>query len=686
MLSSLVRFRPNRFVRRRWFWLLNGVLLLLYLWTLTGQTRVAVTVNNGVCTAIVPGRTVQVECPQLRAGSRVGLYLQNPELEPEDVFVRAPLDWLAPHAAWNSAALLNGDGSPQWTNSFTQANLAGWEPLAGNWQIVAGELRASSGAATILRSTPASGNFIFTAELRRPEGTAGLLLLEPDGERGFAFITSGASRRGMWWRWVEGKPDTPLIGVPFARPLAAQFQWLLRVVLRAHQGALLLLLAAWLLSQTGHVLKRQHARWSTTACAERSEVINESFSRMQQITDLLSVSSLSVRYLWWRNTISPPLLRSPAPLQSQKWPIIAVILLLFAATLFIASDVLERIPHVQDSVTYLFQAQTLAGGRLWAPAPPLPDFFEQEFLLVRDGRWFGKYPPGFPALLAIGVWLKLHWLINPLLATLTVPLLYVLGAELYDRRTALLAVALGLTSPFFLFMSGSTMAHPAELFWITLFLISWLRALRTESRQWAAVAGLAVGMALLTRQLSAIAVAVPFVAATILRPVFSKQAGEQGHRRAGVRRFLPRSLTPLLPCGFHPPLVYYLHLDSRPRRWQQVIVLGLAALPFLFLLLGYQWALTGSPWQDPRLLYWNYDTLGFGPNAGERANLLRVAPYEEGEVIIWYYDPSQPPRGHSLERGLHNTGRNWQELEENLSAASPGGSDDSCPGKGARFC
>ena len=85
MLSSLVRFRPNRFVRRRWFWLLNGVLLLLYLWTLTGQTRVAVTVNNGVCTAIVPGRTVQVECPQLRAGSRVGLYLQNPEPEPKDI-------------------------------------------------------------------------------------------------------------------------------------------------------------------------------------------------------------------------------------------------------------------------------------------------------------------------------------------------------------------------------------------------------------------------------------------------------------------------------------------------------------------------------------------------------------------------------------------------------------------------
>ena len=43
---------------------------------------------------------------------------------------------------------------------------------------------------------------------------------------------------------------------------------------------------------------------------------------------------------------------------------------------------LARVPHVQDSLTYLFQAQTLAAGKLWAPAPPLPDFFAQEFLLV----------------------------------------------------------------------------------------------------------------------------------------------------------------------------------------------------------------------------------------------------------------------------------------------------------------
>ena len=132
------------------------------------------------------------------------------------------------------------------------------------------------------------------------------------------------------------------------------------------------------------------------------------------------------------------------------------------ATLLIANTVLERLPHVQDSITYLFQAQTLAQGGLTAAAPALPEFFEQEFLLVRDGHWYGKYSPGFPALLALGVLLKQPWLVNPILATLTIPLLYGLGVSLYGRGLGRLAIVLVLFSPFFLFMSGSMMAHPAE--------------------------------------------------------------------------------------------------------------------------------------------------------------------------------------------------------------------------------
>ena len=119
-------------------------------------------------------------------------------------------------------------------------------------------------------------------------------------------------------------------------------------------------------------------------------------------------------------------------------------------------------------VAYLCQAQTLARGRLWAPAPAEPTFFEQEFLLVRDGRWFGKYPPGYPLVLALGVLAGKPWLVNPILAALTVLLLYLLRQGLYGRATGQVAILLMLTSPLFLFMSSSMMAHTAELFWTTL--------------------------------------------------------------------------------------------------------------------------------------------------------------------------------------------------------------------------
>jgi len=51
---------------------------------------------------------------------------------------------------------------------------------------------------------------------------------------------------------------------------------------------------------------------------------------------------------------------------------------------------LEGIPHVQDSLTYLFQAKMMSRGWLVVLAPSLPEFFDQEFLMVRDGRWFGN--------------------------------------------------------------------------------------------------------------------------------------------------------------------------------------------------------------------------------------------------------------------------------------------------------
>ena len=82
--------------------------------------------------------------------------------------------------------------------------------------------------------------------------------------------------------------------------------------------------------------------------------------------------------------------------------------------------------------------------------------------------------------------------------------------------------------------------------------------------------------------------------------------------------------------------------------------------------MAYQAALTGSPWQDPRLLARPFDLPGFGPHIGESENTFELTSLPEGTAVTWYTDPQQPPRGHSLARGLYNTEENLEELAVHL--------------------
>lgn len=586
-------------MHKKWFWLVNSLLILLYLWAMGEETAVSLQVNNGRCIAIVPERHIGIDCPQMGAGSQVGLIATQPATSRTELASYAPLRWLAPHTAWADLNLFSLDGQPDWRHTFGQINWADWQMGSGGWQTRWGELRGTASQNSLVLGQQVGDGFILTSQLRRAEAEAGLLLLHPDGRTGFAFIIDGADRRGVWWEWANGQATTPLVGIPFQKPFRQQAQALLRLLLTGHQVALLLLGVIWIIKK------------GTQSFTEEARSCTEKISTLQ----------------------------SPI---AQKFAVVGFTLLTFALTLHIASDVLARVPHVQDSLTYLFQAQTLARGELWAEAPPLPYFFEQEFLLVQNGRWFGKYPPGYPAILAIGVLLNAPWLINPLLATLTLPLVYQLGRRVGNGRIALIAAGLMTLSPFFLFLSGSMMAHAAELFWLSVFMVSWWVVIGGKKQEHrvaqrkhrvsrrfllALVAGLAAGMAFLTRQLTAVAIVAPFF---LLSTWFS-------------------------PLPWHDRIKH-----------GAVWLAGL--LPLVALLFVYQGAVTGDLRQDPRLLYWSYDRLGFGDAVGEAPNLLEIAPLEEdpGYVVVWRTDPSQPPRGHTPQRGLHNILRNWQALQTDL--------------------
>ncbi len=600
----MARPSPRALRRLASLWLVAPIVLLLTLWTWTETAVVTLKVADGRCTAVLYGRSSTIDCPGLPGGRLSALLDVGPATD-DSLMGR-----LMPSSAWTDVG-----------------------PLA---QV------ATAGA-----TDPLPATFEVTAILRRPLQPAGLLLLRPDGRSGWVFIVDAANRRGAWWQWADG-PTTPLRGIPLDRPLAEQAKPFVRQLL---------------------------AGWSAAVALTALVALLDSLSRRVTAGRPTTNDQRPITRPASEDADSTVVNRHPPP--TTRYLSLVACMFAFALALHVSVDVLERIPHIQDSVTYLFQAQTLARGALTAPAPPLAAaeatvHFEQEFLLVRDGRWFGKYPPGWPALLALGVLLDAPWLVNPLLAVLSIALLYQLGIRNYElgiqrqpttRRsllatdplnTGLLTTVLLSTSPFFLIMSGSLMAHPAELLWTLLFMVAWLKALAQNSSlvtrcSSLLLSGLALGALFLTRQFTALTIGLSF-GATLSATHFLKCVAPSGPPNAPDGQERATHLRKCIPRG--------------------ALVL-LVAAPLVLALPLYQAALTGNARTDPRLLYWPYDRVGFGPGVGEPENAFTMTPTDAGPAITWYTDPAQPPRGHSPARGLYNLGRNLDELLTDLFGWPP---------------
>ena len=134
--------------------------------------------------------------------------------------------------------------------------------------------------------------------------------------------------------------------------------------------------------------------------------------------------------------------------------------------LICAGVFLERIPHIIDEVVYLFQAKIFARFKLWASQPEPYSFFKFPNLIGKDGRWFSEYPPAWPLILTIGVWLKVPWIINPLLSAGMLVLIYRFAREMFDEKIGRLSSLLALFSPYLIIMNSSMMSHSSCAFFI----------------------------------------------------------------------------------------------------------------------------------------------------------------------------------------------------------------------------
>lgn len=191
-----------------------------------------------------------------------------------------------------------------------------------------------------------------------------------------------------------------------------------------------------------------------------------------------------------------------------------LLLALLAGILVLVSTLaFEHRPQLVDSVIQLFQAKIFAAGDVAAPAPPAPQFFVTQHMIVDDGRWYSQYPPGHSALLAMGVLAGAPWLVPIALSLAAAALLHGFARRAYDAPTAGVTLLLTVLAPFFFFMGASFMSHVSSLAAVCGFLYCYARWEAAGRLGSLAAAGAVLGAAFLSRPVEALAIGAVFGAA-----------------------------------------------------------------------------------------------------------------------------------------------------------------------------
>jgi hypothetical protein len=178
----------------------------------------------------------------------------------------------------------------------------------------------------------------------------------------------------------------------------------------------------------------------------------------------------------------------------------------------VATSVFSRVPISIDELVQLVQARTFAGGKLWRPASPEPEFYSVLNMVDANGRYYAQFPPGGPAMLSLGVLAHAPWIVGPVCGAISVAAFWSYVRIVEPRRQ----VAVGATivfalAPFAVFMSGSHMNHVPTLMWLVVGMAAMARVMTSAHSvpRLAFVNGVALGCAATIRPVDAFAFALP---------------------------------------------------------------------------------------------------------------------------------------------------------------------------------
>lgn len=233
---------------------------------------------------------------------------------------------------------------------------------------------------------------------------------------------------------------------------------------------------------------------------------------------LLAFASERIAWLWREGAATR--LASEA----ERHPRLLALLLAVVVTLayaLVSVAIFGRHPADVDDAVQLLQARAYARGSLWQELGARPEFVASTHDIVRGTRGFAQFPPGHPALLALGVLAGAPWLVVPLLGGVMTYAFARLLRLVEERRTVVWGATLLLPfSPLVLTLGGSYMnAVPVTCALVVAMLgvAHCTMPAPTHRAGWALVAGLGFGVAATIRPVDAVAFALPAGAWLLVR-------------------------------------------------------------------------------------------------------------------------------------------------------------------------
>lgn len=227
----------------------------------------------------------------------------------------------------------------------------------------------------------------------------------------------------------------------------------------------------------------------------------------------------------------------------------------------------QQMAHIQDSINYITIAQNLVKGQLHARMPEHYEFFRYLYMIPDGKNYYSLFLPGFSIFLMPFILLGIPFLANPLLTAFNVWISGKIAKRLFNDDIAFITMFFMFLSSFIVVMGGTAMGHPFCAAMTLGALYAYILSLDSDKWRYPVIAGAMIGWMALIRPQNSVFLAVPLAIHALFRIT------EKGTIKKGIT----------LVASF---------------------------LPFMILLLIYNWMYTGEFLLFKQDVYFNYSEPG----------------------------------------------------------------------------